>query len=219
MIHINENIITLSLFAVIAVAHLAFILLRREYAQAITKVMIIPPLLCSYYFSAKTLLWTVILAGVMGWIGDIFLNKIFKNRFFLIGLLCFLVGHILYIISMFQNSDYTILEPVIALFAGIPVAALAVFLFKIKGKFRFPIFLYSSVIAAMLFSALMFFIRDNSKTSGLFVFTGACLFVVSDSILALKTLGPEPVLPRWSFILMLTYVMAQAGIITGLAMR
>lgn len=122
--------------------------------------------------------------------GDIFL--MFSDRYFLYGLVAFLLAHVAYLIGF--NTPF----PQAAATWGIGIAivlgltALRVTrritaAIRSKGQNRLvaPVALYSTVITLMLLSALLTLFRpDWASTPALLVSLGAFLFYLSDLILA-----------------------------------
>lgn len=115
-------------------------------------------------------------------IGDVFL--IFPKQHFKNGLVAFLIGHIFYIIafSTFTGFQYT-------LWIYVPIIIIGLVYFKnivpYAEKIKIPLIIYVMVIAIMGWMALE---RLNSmRTIGsLFAASGAVLFMVSDSMLAIN---------------------------------
>jgi uncharacterized membrane protein YhhN len=152
--------------------------------------------------------------------GDIFL--MLSERFFLPGLISFLLGHIFYIIG-FNHA----IPP-----AGIAVAALiiAVFLIMFSGwvyvklargmqqtgktRMRIPVLIYTIVIALMLYSAVMSLFDETwSLLPAAIVSVGALLFLISDIMNAwVRFVGPIKNHRLW---IMSTYHLAQIGIAFG----
>ncbi|MNY44685.1 YhhN-like protein [compost metagenome] len=87
------------------------------------------------------------------------------------------------------------------------------FLMPYLGDLEIPVTIYASIISIMLlfaFNGLLVW----DKPGNLLVFLGAFFFVVSDSILAInKFYSP---IPKSSFFIMLTYLLAQYLIVTGI---
>jgi uncharacterized membrane protein YhhN len=84
------------------------------------------------------------------------------------------------------------------------------------GTLRIPVMLYSAVALAMAVAALDLVIRVP-RGLGWRVAWGALLFVLSDALIAVTAFGPLESTPATSALVMATYVVAQAMIVTGFA--
>lgn len=161
-----------------------------------------------YLFKPATLLvvivWAILLAQARptgwGWLaqffvaglafslaGDVFLLLPDQKRFFVPGLLAFLLAHVCYIFGL--NAT---LPPAGALVLLLPVGALWVLLIRAivaglraQGRTALvgPVAVYSVVISLMLFSAWATLFRpDWSLAAQVLVSVGATLFFVSDAL-------------------------------------
>ncbi|MDR1107503.1 MAG: hypothetical protein LBL19_00545, partial [Spirochaetaceae bacterium] len=79
--------VALGLFFALGALHLALILWGSRRKQEITKVLLLPPLAAYYLAAADKFLVMVLLAVILGWIGDILLIKIQTPSFFKAGLM------------------------------------------------------------------------------------------------------------------------------------
>jgi uncharacterized membrane protein YhhN len=176
--------------------------------------------LALYYFSStdhETRSRTVLLAILCSLVGDVLL---LNDDYFIGGLVAFLVAHVLYIIA-FRKHRYEETENALQGIQRIRMAfpiilagtGLVVVLYPVLGDMRIPVMIYATVIVLMAMNALFRYGRTNSPSFWL-TFSGAVLFMTSDSILAInKFLMP---LSYASFSIMLTYVLAQFMIVEGL---
>jgi len=209
----------LTLFIAAAVTQLATSLLGLQVADNVSKCFLLPAL-CGYYLSSGQRSLPFILALAFCCIGDILL--IFHGQgemFFMGGLTAFLSGHILYILAYRQHRTG---DPATGLLAtqkvrfSLPVAlagtGLYVVVLPALGSLKTPVLVYAVVIVVMVMTALFRHGRTSASSFWL-VFSGAVLFMVSDSILALnKFLGS---IPNADFYIMLTYIGAQFLIVEG----
>ncbi|MEJ0033073.1 MAG: lysoplasmalogenase [Bacteroidota bacterium] len=132
----------------------------------------------------------------------------------------FLAGHVFYIITYRQHqseSEEHALLTVQKVRFSLPVVlagtGLVVILFPVLGGLKFPVIVYATAIIVMVMSAIFRFGRTNTRSYWL-VLTGAVLFMVSDSILAInKFLGA---IEMGGMLIMLTYITAQFLIVEGL---
>jgi uncharacterized membrane protein YhhN len=81
------------------------------------------------------------------------------------------------------------------------------------GDLTLPVFVYALVISTMLLFALKGFLNWE-KTGSWYILIGAISFVTSDSILAFNKFHTPIVLS--SFLIMITYLVAQYLIVVGI---
>ncbi len=134
-------------------------------------------------------------------VGDISLS-FKKEKFFLIGLVSFLLAHVVYIITISNDSDWSMdrawLLCVLAVFGIAMINVLNPHL----GKMRIPVYIYVSVILTMDVMAVL---RGNDNW---ILIVGALTFTASDTILAFdKFRKPIPGAQYW---IMTTYYAGQA---------
>jgi alkenylglycerophosphocholine hydrolase len=121
--------------------------------------------------------------------GDVFL--MLPWDLFIFGLLAFLLGQISYVIGFSTSSPYLNLWGVfLIIMLGLYIGWLFPILSKSladqgKSKLKVPVLIYSIVISAMVYSAMMTFTRPGwTAAAALAGSLGALLFFTSDSILA-----------------------------------
>jgi uncharacterized membrane protein YhhN len=219
----SVTLIFLSIFVVVSVVHVSAIVLRKGKLRRLSKTLIIPPLLAAYIAcvtGAGNQLLFPIPALILGWIGDILLIKIQKKINFQLGLASFLLGHLCYIAAFIDLLGFfggAGKINVFALIIAIPLAlilGIATFRFIKPPKEMFiPVIMYTIVLEAMTFWSLQVFLF-KSGFAGLLVFSGAVSFMISDTILAYYTFRKLK-LPA-AVLIMVTYILAQAGIVLGL---
>ena len=154
--------------------------------------------------------------------GDIFL--MFKERFFIGGLIAFLLAHIAYLVGF--NITYPQTLDVWAIAISIIVGVSAVRLLRrivvavrnTQPRLVFPVFVYSIVITLMLLSALLTLFRPEWKsTPAYLVSLGAFLFYISDIILAWnKFIAP---ITNGRLFIMTNYHLGQIAIIVGVTIQ
>ena len=183
------------------------------------------PLLLPFLFYAvaknqsfKTRKW-LLSALLFSWIGDCIL--LFADRgelYFILGLVAFLIAHILLIVlfTKQKSANQSFRKLLFWLgFAGatIYLAAMLSLLLPTLGDLTFPVIVYALIITIMLKTALKGTFDWNGKSKYI-VLIGAALFVTSDSILAInKFHSPMPLASFW---IMLTYLAAQFFITDGI---
>jgi uncharacterized membrane protein YhhN len=209
------HIIVLSVFALTGIVHLLALVFKKEGIQKISKICLLPLLMAYYVLRVDRILPALALAGIFGWLGDIFLIKIRDARYFKLGLAGFLLGHFCYIraiLSLTGNFNLPLLG--VSLAAAIPLGILVQRWIRPQGAMRVPVIIYGIVIQAMSLCALQF-LWYRQDAVGIAVFAGSLFFLLSDSLLAHFTFRTAP--GYGSFLVMLTYIIAQSSIIIPLA--
>lgn len=209
----------LILFFAALVANLTGIMLHNEQLQNLSKPELIPFL--AGYFLSRTDHTTgsikkyVLAALFFSWAGDILLMFQEKDsNFFLFGLSAFLLAHIFYIfffnrVRVIENVKINLsLLLIVALYYG----GLIFLLFFHLGDMKVPVMVYGAVISCMFMLAMhMLFIKN--KAAGKWMMSGALLFVMSDSLLAINKFYQPFQMAGVSIIL--TYGLAQLFITEG----
>ncbi|MGC9336429.1 MAG: lysoplasmalogenase [Anaerolineae bacterium] len=152
-------------------------------------------------------------------VGDILL-MLRGKQFFLGGLVAFLLAHVCYIIGLNPT-----VPPWPSLVILIPVAAIAVFLFRQlgrglrkrgEGSMLTPVAVYSLVLSGMLFSAWATLFRPQwtGLRQGLAI-VGASLFFLSDAMLAWDRFVES--FPRAHLLVHVTYHVGQMALTASIA--
>ncbi|MBP1556057.1 MAG: Ig-like domain-containing protein, partial [Oscillospiraceae bacterium] len=138
----------------------------------------------------------LILCGlVVGCVADVLLNlrMVFSKKgqlIFLVGILVFLTGHILYLAAVLGMEANV---PVCFAAAAVLTALLMIWIFRrITAKPAFKIFgvVYIGAIVLLNCSAVWNLVTDPSAFTAVFA-AGAVLFLISDIVLILNTFGKE----------------------------
>jgi uncharacterized membrane protein YhhN len=184
------------------------------------KALIIPVLIILFSVNLKPLKNRsdrFMFAGLLfSWAGDVVLEFSKNNgNIFIIGLACFLLAHIMYftvfVITPGKNSilssRFYLLVPVIIY--GILLVS---FLYDDLADMRLPVIAYAIVILTMLAGAINRIEKVKTESYYL-VLTGAILFVISDSVIAVNKFSHQ--FESSGILIMSTYVFAQYLIVTG----
>jgi uncharacterized membrane protein YhhN len=182
------------------------------------KPLAMPVLVLFYIFAASldNLDWFIIVAFLCGGVGDFFLMLKNEEKWFLYGMIAFLLNQIFFIISfLLPIKDITAFESW-ALFLFGPVALTLIFtvpkFIKKTGDLKIPVLVYMVAILIMHISALL----RLAQFTGLaftFIYMGSIFFIFSDSFLALNKWDGESKQKR--MINLSTYFLAQFYIALG----
>lgn len=213
----------LILFGLASAAELAAHVMNWSDLRLVTKPSLLVLLMAWYVTTArheKQSLSTMLLAAlVFSWGGDVLLMGT-GEWYFMLGLGSFLLAHVFYIFTFrqFRNEDETnALQGLQRVRFAFPIVlfgtGLVVILYPNLGGLTVPVLLYAGVLTLMVLNALFRFGR-TSAPSFAYVFGGAILFMISDSVLAInKFLEPVDGAGLW---IMFTYIAAQFFIVKGL---
>lgn len=183
-----------------------------------TKPSLLISLIFYFFVQSKTMIlkmkFQILLALIFSLMGDVFLMFVNKSpNYFMFGLVSFFLAHVFYCLVFFRDRNPKT-NPIGLIFI-LTIYAFGLF-YLLKNNLEdllIPVIFYIGVILLMVISA---FLREKKVTqkSFTYVFIGAILFVISDSILALNKFY-MPL--RFSGIsIMLTYGSAQLLIVKGL---
>lgn len=205
-------------FVALACLELSIHLIGLAALHLLVKPLLMPTLLG--YFWAKTVRTSVhskkfvVLALVFSFLGDT--SLMFEqqhNLYFVVGLAMFLLAHIFYVVFFIRSSKIIlwakmqwIILAVLAYGAG-----LMFFLSPHLGQMRIAVWIYALTIMTMLLFSYNFYVNYSS---GIWVFWGALLFVLSDSLIAIDKFALK--IPLAQFLIMLTYIAAQWYIVKGI---
>lgn len=207
-------------YVAFSLLYLLILLLGHENLDLFLKPVLIPILGFGVYlyrkFPTKNAL---LLALLFSWIGDvILLFADFAEIYFILGLVSFLTAHIIYCVLF--NNQIKIKTKTNKIVFGIGSVIISFYLIGMLsvllpslGDLKIPVIVYASVISIMLLFAFNGFLVWKNPGNK-YIFVGAIVFVISDSILAInKFYAP---IERSSFYIMLTYLVAQYLIVVGI---
>jgi len=163
---------------------------------------------------SKSIKRITLLALVFSLLGDIFLMFVEHSpHFFTVGLVAFLLAHIMYILVFLKHKNKQKSMVVFVVLLLVYASGLFYLLKDGLGAMLVPVIIYMIVILSMATSAFLRKGMVNNLSYNL-VFVGAIFFMISDSILALNKFY-QP-LPFSNISIMLTYALAQLLIVLGL---
>ncbi len=155
---------------------------KRPWVLYLTKPLTMILIITMTWLNGTTDAYTyLILAGlVCSLIGDVFLLS--PQKFFIQGLLSFLVAHVFYIVAFTQRG--IAVSPTIAVPIALVALGMVGFLSdSLEKALKLPVVIYISIIAIMAILAVsLWHTQPNTRT--LQAATGALLFMASDSTLA-----------------------------------
>jgi len=185
----------------------------------VVKPLLIPTLILLLIYSktiSKEKKW-IVTGLFFSFLGDVFLLYEYRSPlFFIFGLASFLITHICYIIYFFRirSPQVSLLRqhPFLAALVIVYGCGLVMLLYTSLGDLKLPVMIYAAVICTMLLCSLHVFYK-TSRPANIYFVSGALLFVMSDSLLAVyKFLSPFPLS---GVFIMLTYCAAQFYIVKG----
>ena len=211
----------LFLYLVIVIVHLYCCFHHHEEVRKVTKCFLMPFLALTYYLGCpkEKLSQIIIIAIIFGCLGDVFL---IIEGLFLLGVVSFLVGHLLYIITFLVETGIKNYRK--NLFVFLLVCLVYFYLesevlkyFRpaiIKAGLWGPLFVYAIILAGLNISSAIYAYCYANFYSVL-TYIGSLIFAISDCILA-KQVFLEKSKYQETFI-MFTYILGQSLISFGMA--
>lgn len=148
----------------------------------------------------------IIAALVLGMIGDLLLVYVDNSKCFLLGLVSFLIGQIVYGVTFLRYVGFSWIDPV--LYVVLIAAALFTYT-RVNlelGKMKIPVLAYLLIIMFMFVMAVSSLYKSgfNAATTAL-ISSGAVLFLASDIVLAFVIFHKTPKKPLRAVNLSLYY--------------
>lgn len=220
----KRKTIFILIFLTVSIGDLIAIGISNQQLQLICKPLILLSLIGYYLAAVETRSMVFVRALFFSWVGDVLL--LFSSGselFFITGLIAFLISHLLFIQAYRQHRNSNVDKELLgtqkvryALPIVLASTGLIVILFNSLGPLQIPVMAYALVLCLMVLTALFRYGRTNSQSFWM-AFTGAVLFMISDSLLAInKFLSP---IAGAGFMIMLTYIAAQYLIVSGLILH
>ncbi|MBI1783114.1 MAG: lysoplasmalogenase [Sphingobacteriales bacterium] len=212
----KQSAIWFLLFWLAVIADLSIIITGNESLRFYVKPLLMPLLMLALISSTPekfSSIRLIVIGLFFSFLGDVFL---IWDKYFIPGLICFLLTHIFYIIYFLRlaskHGSFLKKNPWLIL----PLAAYAIgmvwFLFPKLGALAAPVAIYAAVISTMLASCINLF-RKVKKPAYIFFIAGAFFFVLSDSLLAINKFYQSFTFA--GIAIMSTYVLAQYLIVRG----
>ncbi len=215
-----KNKIATQGFILFSFAYILITLMEKYDIAWYLKPFLLPFLMYWVYsfdsFPTKKIL---LLALTFSWIGDCILLFSDKGEmYFILGLVAFLLSHLVYIGVFSKQIKTEIYTNTFAFWSGIGVILLYLIsmislLIADLGDLKIPVIGYAITISVMLLFAFKGSLNWQ-KPANYYILIGAILFVSSDSILAINKFHTD--IPLASFWIMITYLTAQFFITMGI---
>lgn len=215
-----KNVIFFKIYIAFSTIYLLILYLGYESLDCFLKPALIPLLILGVYFSKKFRTQNILLTALLfSWIGDVvLLFADIAEIYFILGLVSFLLSHLLYLVLFNKQIKEKIKRNAVifmigSILIGCYLIGMLSVLLPSLGDLKIPVVVYASIISIMLlfaYNGLLIW----KKPANQYVFFGALFFVISDSILALNKFHTP--IKKSSFIIMLTYLVAQYLIVIGI---
>jgi uncharacterized membrane protein YhhN len=215
-----KKAIIFKIYLAFSALYLIILLAGHENLDLFLKPVLLPILAFGVYFYSKFPTKNTLLTALLfSWIGDvILLFSDIAEIYFILGLVSFLTAHVIYCILFnnqlkTRNSKHKIIFGIGSLLVAFYLIGMLIVLLPSLGDLKIPVIIYASVISIMLLFAFNGFLVWK-KPGNKYIFVGAIAFVISDSILAVNKFYTP--IEKSSFLIMLTYLVAQYLIVVGI---
>ncbi|MBN1648270.1 MAG: lysoplasmalogenase [Spirochaetales bacterium] len=119
--------------------------------------------------------------------GDLALMFQENRRAFTIGLGLFLLAHITYTVVFFRMGSFTLVDIPVGVVLIVPAVTMFVVMKPKLGRMKVPVIFYLLIISLMVSRAFSLISGDSlNRPQVVMIVCGACLFYISDVILALS---------------------------------
>lgn len=199
--------IAMGVFFIASIADIYAVIAENQAIEMYSKPMLLTSLAVVYLVSTKTPVFWYVFGMFCCCVGDVFL--LFEGAdFFTYGLASFLLGHLVYIKLTvgFLPKDLTAKMITSAVPFVLLLGLLMYLIYPNLGNMLVPVLIYGITISTFGSVALLNY-RGNKSTENLWLFMGALIFMLSDSLIALnKFYQPH----QWYGVaIMVTYILAQ----------
>lgn len=195
------------LFFIAATTDIIAIVTENEPLETYAKPMLLTLLAVVYLVSVKKPNFWYVLGMFFCFLGDVLL--MFKGaNFFIYGIAAFLLAHVVYIkiTAGFLPRELTS-KMITSAFPFVFFFAILMYLiYENLGEMLIPVVVYGVTISTFGSVAFLNY-REEKSTENLWLFIGAIIFILSDSLIALnKFYQPNEV---YGVSIMITYILAQ----------
>lgn len=202
----SKTTITFVLFFLISATDIYAVISKNELLELFFKPLLMISLLMVYLVSVKKPnFWFVSTLFFSFW-GDVFL--LFKEQFFILGLASFLIAHVLYIkITVAFLPKISIRKIAVISIPFLLVLSSLFYIIKDNlGEMLIPVLVYGITISSFGLVTLLNY-NYKKSTENLWLFLGAVIFIVSDSLIAINRFYEAQEL--YSILIIITYLVAQ----------
>ncbi|MCF6167758.1 lysoplasmalogenase [Lutibacter sp.] len=213
----NKIKVLFFVFIVVSVLDIIGIIFRIPILIQVFKPFILLSLLVLYAVSVLKLNKLYVLALTFSFFGDVFL--MFSGKlYFIIGLVSFLIAHLLFIkIVINQIQKHSISKVIISIIPFLVLfLGLILFLKNSLGNLLIPVIIYGLTICTFGTVSFINYLSTKSRKS-LLMLIGAIVFISSDSVLAINKFYNSSHL--FEVIIMITYILAQYLIFRSMVYR
>lgn len=197
----------------VSLVHLAALLRNRDLLADLTQVLLMPALAAYLALTAgpgrrERLLRLLLVALGFSWLGDAVPRLLEGDAGFLAMVGFFLVAQIVLIVAFwpFRRASVAVRRPWVLTVYAAALIGLVALCGEQAGPLLGPVVVYGLCLFSMSVLA-----TGVSRT----VAVGGLVFLVSDSLIALRAFAPDVQIPAMGFWVMLTYISAQALIAVG----
>jgi len=199
--------IAIALFFIAAIADIYAIVSGNEAIETYAKPMLLTLLAVVYLAASNKPNFWYVLGMFFCFVGDVLL--MFKGaNFFMYGLAAFLLGHIVYIkiTVSFLPKDLTV-KMITSAFPFVFFFGILMYLiYPNLNEMLIPVVVYGVTISTFGSVAFLNY-RGDKSTENLWLFIGAIIFILSDSLIAMnKFYEPNEM---YGVTIMITYILAQ----------
>ncbi|AUC14729.1 hypothetical protein BTO06_06035 [Tenacibaculum sp. SZ-18] len=205
--HNSKKVLVFSiLFFLVSVLELTGVYQKKIVLEFIFKPLLMVSLAAFYLVSVKKPSFLYLSALFFSFWGDLLL--LFPEKFFVLGLVSFLITHLIYIkvIKGFLQKLSIITFMKYGIIFLVYFGAIVFFIKDNLNELLIPVIVYGLVISSFGTFALINYLK-NKATENLWLFIGAIIFILSDSTIAINKF--YLIQADLGMIIMITYIVAQ----------
>ena len=204
-------------YAIVSLVHISCCAAGRQSARRATKILLMPLLMFAYVCTTSVREAPVIIALLLGWLGDLLLIRPDRKLRQIGGIAAFLLGHCFYLSLLIRRIlacaplRLPWLPPLVFLLL---TAGICAFQYPVVDKnMRLPGIVYYLFLAALGASSGIALLGGAARAWAFL--GGALLFLFSDSVLCRQFFTVGSPAPKYDFVVMLTYILAQFFLVLG----
>ena len=207
----SYSLVPFTPFFIFSLIHFYYCYTMESFQKSISKVLLMPALVLGYYLVSKKINYKVIIIFFLHWWGDIFF--LWETTYYC-AVFCFWSGDIINAFEFYKKlNNFSKIHFILALIIiSPPVIYFGNFMF-VKHVEHFMLYIfygYITPLSLMVILSMMHFLQTINFTNFFFMI-GNMLFIFSDINVIWVSFAGDYNLD--SLIIMVTYVVAQIGII------